>query len=214
MVEERTVQALETVREALADLASQRPLFHDEADFERALVAVLGASRTVKRAETQWPCSVGTVDACMEQNGARLAIELKYKTKHLDIRLGESNYHLTNHGALDQGGFDFWFDVSRLERLVERQEVKAGLAILLTNEHGYWKSGRAGTLVQAFRPYEGRRVSGKLEWPSKAAQGSRGKRPDRINLRGTYTVNWRAYSQIPEARYGDFRYLLAEVVPT
>lgn len=50
-------------------------------------------------------------------NNEYIAIELKYKTKELDVVIDENKITLSNQGATDLGRFDYIWDINRLEFL-------------------------------------------------------------------------------------------------
>lgn len=100
-----------------------------------------------------------------------IAIELKYKTSG-DNRILE--YHVNNkmtfvfgQGAYDNGCWDYWWDVYRLERLVgvkghtkidynftSNIKVVKGFAIIMANEQSYWTES-SNTLFSNFRLFPG-----------------------------------------------------------
>lgn len=94
-------------------------------------------------------------DIVIEQEGYRVAIELKYKTAEYN----GSGIELFDHGAVDLGRYDYLWDVFRIELLTNKskqniitpytnnnnfqldvsKECNKGFAVLLTNENKYWK---------------------------------------------------------------------------
>ena len=91
------------------------------------------------------------------------------------------------------------------EARVEPDELHGALAQDL--EEAFDETG----VDAAFDLREGRTVSGEMSWAERAAAGSIKGREKGIQLRGTYTLNWRKYSQI-SGKYGDFRFLYIPVL--
>jgi hypothetical protein len=84
-------------------------------------------------------------------DGAFFPIELKYKTKELDV--SKDFVHLADHGACDLGRFDFLYDVERIQKFKKKdpnydfdpklKTFAGGIAIMLTNDEHYWKYTKA-----------------------------------------------------------------------
>jgi len=179
-------------------LAVRRPAFHSEADLQHELAWELRASGAASavRLERPFETADGTInlDLAATTSAGRLAVELKYWKKRLDIHLSDEHFALKNQGAHDISRYDFWKDVWRLERLIGAGLADAGAAIVLTNDPGYWRQGRYGTIDAAFRLHEGRVASGRLAWAESAGAGTTRGRTSPIDLRGEYAVRWRDYS--------------------
>lgn len=93
------------------------------------------------------------LDLVVRQGTEFLPVELKYKTRSITRRierfgelLSDEAVVVKNQGAQDLGRYDFWKDVRRLE-LVRRRfaAVKNGLALFVTNDPSYLKTGRASS---------------------------------------------------------------------
>ena len=179
-------------------LSARRPAFHSEADLQHELAWEFRASgiASAVRLERPFETADGTInlDLAATTRDGRLAVELKYWKKRLDLRLGDEHFVLKNQGAHDISRYDFWKDVWRLERLIDAGLADAGVAIVLTNDPGYWRRGRDGTIDAAFRLHEGRVASGRLAWSERAGAGTTRGRTSPIDLRGEYVVRWHDYS--------------------
>lgn len=199
------------INRKLEVLSKQRSLFHSEADFQHALAWILhqDAPERVVRLERPFRFEGECVYLDLfvrEPSGHRLAIELKYKTRKEIVFHEEEEFRLKNQGAQDLARYDFLWDVSRLEKLVDRDEADAGCAIFLTNDPTYWKeSKRAESIDAQFRLHEGRGVTGRLTWQGKPQEGTIKNRKDPIVLRGAYSSAWQNYSTTEQS---EFRYLL------
>ena len=204
------------IGQKLEALSIQRPLFHSEADFQHALAWIVhqNAPDSLVRLERPYRLDGRNVYLDLflrESSGRRLAIELKYKTREEIAIYKEEEFRLKNQGAQDLARYDFLWDVSRLERLVDLGEVDAGCAIFLTNDPTYWtESKRVESIDAQFRLHEGRDLAGSLAWQGKYKQGTVKNRESPIVLRSTYSTAWSNYSTTEQ---GKFRFLAWTVVP-
>ena len=200
----------------MASLANRRKVFHSEADFQHALAWQIHEDmpKSQVRLEVSFILVESqrmVVDIWLPMEG--MAIELKYKTRGLELEQGDESYALRNQGAQDQGRYDFLQDIQRLELMCSKlEQCKAGYAMLLTNDSSYWKIPPQGDTVDAnFRVHEGREISGALAWATRASSGTVGGRKP-IRIQGSYQLRWQEYSDFPEnPRQGRFRYLAVSV---
>ena len=204
------------IRKILASLARQRPVFHSEADFQHALAWEIHQQLPAASIRLELPLSIGGrtlhLDIWAATEEAVFAIELKYKTRNLEVQRGEEKFRLRNQSAQDIGRYDFIKDIWRLEQIVEGRENAVGYAVLLTNESTYWAGeSRRPTIDSDFRLYEGRILEGTLQWGEEASAGTKRGRENPLPLRGRYPLNWQEYSRIDDRRHGAFRYLVVEV---
>jgi hypothetical protein len=200
----------------LADLAKKRPIFHSEADFQHALAWELHEKDPDADVRLEFPVSLpgsgGTihVDLWIRSEPCCIAIELKYMTRKLNISCGAESYVLASHGAHNRRSYDAVKDIERLEGLVLSGSCAAGYACVLTNDSQYWKGRRFAdqaddTQAGPFRLTNGRELKG----PLKSAMHK--PRNVDIELRGTYTLDWRDYSGT-EGQNDLFRYMIVQVV--
>lgn len=203
------------IRRVLTVLASKRPIFHSEADFQHALAWEI---------HKQWPsCSMRLevpwdLDQCIyldiwvKGKGTILTLELKYKTRILNVEVGEETFNLSTHAAYPQARYDFLRDIQRLEKICHYQNDIIGYAIFLTNDDLYWKlPGNRRTYDAQFRIHQGRNLTGELRWAPEASKGTMRGSSDAILLKDAYKMNWQDYSEPSKASYGKFRYLLVKV---
>ena len=200
----------------MASLANRRKVFHSEADFQHALAWQIHESESDRQVRVEVSLIPAqsqrmTLDIWLPVEG--MAIELKYKTRELELEQGDESYALRNQSAQDQGRYDFLRDIHRLEIMCSKlEQCKAGYAVLLTNDPSYWKVAPQGDTVDSdFRVHEGREISGALAWATRASSGTVGGRKP-IRIRGSYQLHWQEYSDFPEKpRRGRFRYLAVSV---
>jgi hypothetical protein len=208
-----------SVSDVLTTLAKQRPLFHSEADFQHTMAweiherlprASVRLERPVEVSHLNKPLHV---DIWIEQDGDVVPLELKYKTRALQVRAGNEQYALRSQSAQDHGRYDFIKDIERIENIVaDRAPHATGYAILLTNDPSYWtRSLNDNTVDVKFRLHEGSNLHGSLEWGLGASEGTKRGREQNLQLRGSYALRWEDYSRPVDGRYGGFRFLVAEV---
>ena len=202
----------------ITQLSTQRALFHSEADFQHALALELGTTdpESALRLEYRpFPEESIYVDVWLRSQDEVVAMELKYLTKALETSWGHERFALKNQGAHDIIAYDCFKDLERLERFTTDAKADRGFLIVLTNDALYWKTpARIGAGYDAFRLFDGRRVSGILEWGDGAGPGTRRRREDPIHLRGQYRFDWVDYSRPSLNRAGEFKVLVVEVLRT
>jgi hypothetical protein len=194
-------------------------MLHSEADFQHAIAWELhkllprASLRLERPVEVSHPTKRLHVDIWIEQDGHIIAIELKYKTRALQARIGSEHFALRSQSAQDLGRYDFIKDIGRVEDIVtDRAPQASGYAILLTNDPSYWTQSRNPDTADArFRLHEGNSLHGDLEWVPSASEGTRRGREDLLQLRKPYALWWEDYSRPADGTYGRFRYLLVEI---
>jgi hypothetical protein len=201
--------------EALTRLARNRPIFHSEKDFQHSLawqVHLLDPAMQV-RLETR-PAAGQRLDLMFFRRDlpAFTAVETKYLTALVDAEFDGEAFNLPNQGAQDIRAYDVLKDFERVESFVAEQPGWTGLVLVLTNDKSYWNSpghDRA-TNAEAFRLFEGNVHTGVRDWGPLTGAGSRRNREEPISLRGSYTLNWRDFSDLG-GRNGKFRLLVVDV---
>ena len=212
----------------LEGLACKRPVFHSEADFQLAFAWHIHEAIPDCRVRLEFKPFRTREKGRKEEKlyldiwlpDAGVAIELKYKTRKVELPHDGDVFQLLDHSAFDCGRYDFIQDVRRLERVVDDSAVpaKVGFAVFLTNEPHYWKyprflakSGYRNPNDHAFRIHEGRELGDKLDWHSPPPEMD--PRKDPISLRGKYPLTWKDYSFLENCAGGLFRFLLVQVRP-
>ena len=204
------------ITELIKTLATKRPVFHSEADFQHALAwevhQQLPSASIRLEFPTQRQGKAFHVDIWVVQDGAILAVELKYKTRALQVPVGGELFTLKGQSAQDIGRYDFIKDIWRLEQVLSDRSGAVGYAILLTNDSAYWIPQRDIQPVDAdFRLHSGRTFGGTLRWGAGASAGTMRDREAPLILRGRYTMNWEDYSRLGTPSYNVFRYLAIKV---
>ena len=204
------------IHDSLATLAMNRPVFHSEADFQHALAWQIQQLCPDAKIRLEFPVageSQRHLDISLRHGEEYFLLELKYKTRGLKATVSDEAFHLRDQGAQPLGRYDYLKDIERLEAMLVEQVGNRGYAILLSNDHGYWRQSGSYTVDAAFRLHEGSRVKSLRHWGPNASPGTTSGREDPISLRGNYRNQWRDYAQVTEDGGGHFRYLLHEIGP-
>lgn len=201
-----------TIQNLLQTLAARGQIFCSEMDFQLHLAWLMK--------ESGFELSLEYDPKCFEANASldimiwkpeAVAVELKYKTLLLETEVGGRPLRLKNHGAQDIGRYDFFRDVSRVEQIVASGKASKGFAVFLTNDGGYWRSGRDGTAHEMFRMFDGRTVkNGSLKWGDNTGSGTMKGREKPISLIRDHVLGWKDYADFGK-KNGAFRYLIVDV---
>lgn len=200
--------------ETMRSLASLRPVFHSEADFQHALAWQIHQQHPELKIRLEYrPSKVNQkmyVDIWVERGSQLCAIELKYKTKSFSKKVCGEQFNLLNQAAQDLARYDFCKDISRVERLANAYPALVGFAVLVTNDSGYWrKSDHRETVDSAFRLHQGAKLARKLSWDSRASKGTTKGRAAPIRLKRSHLLEWMDYSKFESVpKNGSFRSLV------
>ena len=200
------------IHTVMTELAKTRPIFHSEADFQFALAWQIREMMPGSQIRLEFkPFSDGRMYLDIWIRDQEMAIELKYKTQRMQREHDGEQFTLREQAAQDLGCYDFLKDIERIETIKSSGLAKHGFAIMLTNDLSYCRLPKISRRPKAnptdFRIYEGRVVTGNLEWQDPTAPSVSGRQAP-INLRGSYSLNWKDYSEVPgTGNFCQFRYL-------
>ena len=83
------------------------------------------------------------LDVFLFHNNKKIGIELKFKTKGIEKNLQKDfNHYFSNQIAHTNAKHSFFWDLHRLNDLVDREEIHEGYQIFITNDSSYWKEKR------------------------------------------------------------------------
>lgn len=147
----------ELLNSIVNSMASERPFFYSEADFQHSLAIALKAKGYDVFLE--YPITIYKktyhIDIIVRNGAGELyPIELKYKTAALTCPGLTGNHKLSIHSAQDINRFLFWKDVKRLEdlKLYSEGKLSKGFVIMLTNDGDYWSQPKSQNPIdQRFR---------------------------------------------------------------
>lgn len=201
--------------EVLSDLATNRPVFHSEADLQHALawrVHQLDPMMQVRLEVQVQPRKYLDLLFHRPDTGRFTGVELKYLTALWSGQDAGEAFALRNHGAQDVNGYHIVNDVARLEGFCSGRDKWNGVLILITNDPAYWRAPTHGrvTNAQAFRVHDGLELFGPRAWGPSTGLGTMKGIESPIQLAGRYQLQWRAYSHLDGPR-GQFRALVVEV---
>jgi len=190
----------------LERLAAKRPVFHSECDFQFALAWQIREEHPAARIRLERPvpdCDhTEFTDLLVHLDHETWAVELKYKLPQRscpEVLVEGERFRLGDQGQSLVARCEYIKDVCRMEQLVAAQHATVGIAIMLTNDAGYWQPAkRDDQKDRAFRIHEGRILRGELGWPPEARTGDG--RPT-LSLRGQYTCAWQDYSIVQGSKF-------------
>ena len=207
------------IHSLMTSLASRRPIFHSEADFQHELaweIRLRYDNCPVRLEFPPFPDLGKRMAIDIWLLSVKIAIELKYHTRKLDCTDRDERFSLAL-GARDVMRYDFLKDIQRIEWAVEdNSSAYCGLAVLLTNDYLLWdRSSRAGVVDAEFHIYDGRRIGDSaMCWGSNASDGTKRSREEPITLSHSYSLNWQDYSSgLGSKPGGQFHYLAVAVPP-
>ena len=218
-------------------LKNERPVFFSEADFQMSLARLITESNPSIKVMLEYPYYVDPeniensliqyFDIILIDEVSFVVIELKYRQKKLKEVYTDSYtglpLYLKEHSAQDQGCFQFWNDIHRIENARFRETISGkkfekGYSLMLTNDPSYWnKPTKNKTSYDAFQLYDGRELvkNTELAFRKGTAKSSNGDK--KFIIRGDYSISWEDYSSLfpseASKKNGIFRYLLLEIKP-
>ena len=206
----------------MSSLASRRPIFHSEADFQHALAwhihETYPDSDLRLEREQFLPETAGRMatDIWIRLPDAVVAIELKYTNRAFQVECDDEPFVIRDHGAQPPRRYDFIKDIQRLEQtLILPDPADYGFAVLLTNNQTYWTPPRQNNVIDAaFRIHDSQGFGGgMLSWGQNTGAGTKQNREDAIELVGSYELNWHSYSTFGDKGGERFRYLAVTIPP-
>jgi hypothetical protein len=205
----------------MLEFANSRTVFHSEADFQLEFGMFLMKKGHSVRLEKGFK-RIGIypkIELDMELNG-KIAIELKYKTSELKVKVGEEHFELKQHGAANLGRFDAIDDARRVKSLVDSKSTKIseGFTVFLTNDSDYWLNNAQRTMSKDFGLIEKRRFTNgeKLDWHSKSLNANsvsknRMQPFSPIDIQFNDQIQWHDFSEINKNKSGIFRFFVLDV---
>ena len=206
----------------LMELAVQRPVFQNEADFQFSFAWQIKMkfpnwNIRFEKNLTDEEDEKRKMDLWIEGENT-YAIELKYPTQELFHEVNNEIFKLRNQSAVDYSRYAFLKDIQRMEEVVGNNTDVKGYAILITNDMSIELPPTKDDVADfQFRIHEGKVINNEeLDWIRKEGGQSFGDMENPIKLRGTYKFNWKDYSELKNKNNlpvtnGKFRYLFVEI---
>jgi len=201
-------------------LATTRPLFMSEKDFQFALAWTIKEQYPeceikLERHAVLYKDKNSYIDIVVEfkEKKERYSFELKYLTKKLVTTIKHEIYNLKDQSAQDLVRYDFNKDIVRLEKYKNADSsVKKGYAIILSNDSNIWTDLKRPVGYADFKIHDKENHTGTLRWNTDfVGAGTMKGREQELVLSGVYNLKWKTYSDL-EIRNGIFRYLLVEII--
>ncbi|WP_054753348.1 hypothetical protein [Piscibacillus salipiscarius] len=102
--------------------------------------------------------------------------------------------------------------MKKLEDITKTRADYTGYALLITNEHLYWKPSPKGDAVDKdFHIHQDRILTGNCSWDEKASKGTTNRREEPIHLVNQYHLKWKDYLTLGTSINEQFKALLIEV---
>lgn len=203
-------------------LQGKRQIFCSEADFQLEMAWVIKEMYPNAKVRLEYVPTFNDkmrIDILVFINNEWIPIELKYKTKNskkeekMTDQITQEVFNLKNQGAKNIGCYLYLKDIERIERIKEavKNNFKEGYAVFLTNDETYRNRPRKINCdYKEFSLEDGAIKEGWLKWkkyPGKKGIG------DFITLKGSYTMEWKKFSNVDEERSdGTFYYLVTKII--
>jgi hypothetical protein len=205
----------------LVKLGNEKPIFHNETEFQRTLQLKLNAAGYSTERERRTTVNLNgktvpiRVDIIAERDNIRTAIELKYivsKTEVLHLKFG------ANWGT-NMSRFGIFKDLHRVGQLVAEGQAHRGYSVSIVNISDAWSENTLSKtqLGKRFSLHTGRALAKEdhLIWNGKVHKGN-------VGVRGLYPyvpiivpasqkITWHKYSSFPAAKpsgSGEFKFLI------
>jgi len=188
------------IEKIIQSLASKKPVFDLERDFQKSLKQIIKQELPNSQVDTEYniQTELGSVrvDIRVLDQEKEYFIELKYKPTNLEVRIGDNDLELKHHGAQDLSCYDFLYDVSKLEHIIESRLDSTGYAIFITNDERYWLgTENKDADYYPFRLTDHREITGHMMWQNNIERKGNDRQLP-INLSKSYTIRWNKYSDL------------------
>ena len=190
------------IHEIIRQLSIWRPIFHSEADFQFSLAWLIKKKYPECEIRLEFVPEFNPnlhLDILVILNGKWIPIELKYTI-----------YVLKEHGAKDQGCYNYLKDIMRIEEFKDKtSKFIEGYTIKITSEMSYLKPPTKVNCTYAeFSIEEGSIKTGCMNWDANTGKGTMRGMEAPIVLSGMYPINWKEYSKVDDTNSGTFMYLV------
>lgn len=209
---------VEKVREdVVAFLKNNNSLLYNERDLQMHLAVWLKNQKNVyddveveyyvPKSELKDCDSDLYLDIVIRKGDNYCPIELKYKTKEIDLEISCFDEKiknkvkvLKNQGAQNLGKYDFWKDIRRIELVYNRfEKVKGGLVIFLTNDKNYKKESRKDAYCSQFDMTDGVTHNREKHWNNQNSRCSNKRKSFDVDRK--YKTDWEEMKNTNETFY-------------
>ena len=208
------------IMNAIAELANENKVFHSEADFQFQLAWMIKYRENNFEIRIEKPYLIDIKNIYIDiiifdNNNNAYAIELKYATSQVKFNLGKETFSLKQQGATNQKRYDYYHDIQRLENLKNKNLIKNGYTILLTNNLGYLNEPKG--VDKEFNFSNSHIINpGSYFFLEKAKQGTIKGRMKKIIINKTYNCKWNDYLTLSlptqkQEKNLQFKYIMIEI---
>lgn len=200
----------------IGKLKSKREIFVSEADFQLELAWII---------KEQYPDALVRLEYCPYSDTSMhidilviidnqwIPIELKYKTKSCNKKIGSEAFALKHHGAKDINCYLYLKDLQRIESIRDTApEFLEGYTIFLTNDLSYIKKpAKPDCVYKDFSLEDGITKQGTLHWSENTCEGTKKNCEEPIVLKCNYPIKWQEYCIVDDTNTGRFVYLVNKI---
>ncbi len=196
----------------LDELRKRKKIFRDENDFRQELVDTIQDMYDNVRVKVEYPAPFNTkkgIDIVVVMDNEYYPIELKYKRKSFKGIVDNIEYDLPSDNAQNENCYRAVKDIKRIEDFRDNEPLfKKGYTVFLTNDLSYMNKPREDSQYMEFSVHENSVKTGTLNWKRENPKTGF---EEPITLKGTYTMNWKEYSNLNDEKSGTFMYLVNEI---
>ena len=207
------MESILDIHEIMRQLSMWRPIFHSEADFHFSLAWLIKKKYPEYEIRLEFIPDFNPnlhLDILVILDGKWIPIELKYTTNKCIKTINEEIYVLKEHGAKDQGCYNYLKDIMRIEEFRDKSsKFIEGYTIKITSEMSYLKPPTKVNCTYAeFSIEDGSIKTGCMNWAANTGKGTMRGMEAPIVLTGMYPINWKEYSKVDDTNSGTFMYLV------
>lgn len=196
----------------LNNLREKRKIFRDENDLKQELSNSIYDTYNNIRVDREYPANFDTkkaIDIVVIMDNKFYPIEVKYKRKTYKGIVDNIEYNLPSDNAHNENCYRAIRDIERIEKFKDNEpKVDKGYTIFLTNDLSYLNEPRENSQYINFSIHENSVKTGTLNWKRENPKTGF---EEPITLKGTYTMNWKEYSNLNDEKSGTFMHLVNEI---
>lgn len=197
-------------------LKERKKIFRNENDLKQELSDIIPDIYDNVKVYREYPAPFDDnakkgIDLVIKMNNVYYPIEVKYKRKHYKGIVGDVEYSLPYDSAQNENSYRIVEDIERIEKFRDNEpKFKKGYTLFLTNDLSYLNEPRENSQYKDFSVHQGNILNGTLTWAEGSSKLEDKKFNSPIILKGTYTMNWKEYSNL-DSENGKFMYLINEI---
>jgi len=197
-------------------LKERRKIFRNENDLKQELSDIIPDIYDNVKVYREYPAPFDDnakkgIDLVIKMNNELYPIEVKYKRKQYKGIVDNIEYSLPSDNAQTENSYRIVEDIERIEKFRDNEPMfNKGYTLFLTNDLSYTKEPKETSQYRAFSVHQGNTLNDTLTWSEGSPKLDNKKFSSPIILKGTYTMNWKDFSNLDNEN-GTFMYLLNEI---